>query len=195
MRKKEGDKFSLILDAAAKVFCRVGFDGAQVAAIAAEGGVATGSVYLYFRSKDEVLERLFERHWSSLRIKFRELPALQPVECLRAQLGLFFDSLAQDRDLGMVFLKEHHRFLERQHGEGYNAYQECVGMGLQAFERGVRKGIFPVSTDVPMARAFLFGGVHAALAFLYANPDRSPQEVREGMLGMALASIAYAQGG
>ena len=65
MRKKEGDKYSLILDAATRVFCKVGFDRAQVATIAADGGVATGSVYLYFRSKEEILDRIFDPFFST----------------------------------------------------------------------------------------------------------------------------------
>lgn len=194
MRKREGDKFSIILDAATRVFCNVGFDKAQVAAVAMEGGVATGSVYLYFRSKEEILDRLFSRYWLELAPQFRALPIQSSRDCLRAQLGLFFDSMANHSELGRVFLKEHHRFLERKPEEGYNAYEECVNMGIKAFQDGVKAGIFPEGMNIPFARSFLFGGVHAALAFVYANPNCNKSEIRGSLLNMALASLSFLPG-
>lgn len=194
MRKKEGDKFSMVLDAATRVFCNVGFDKAQVAAVAAEGGIATGSVYLYFKSKEEILDRLFSRYWLELVPKFRALPSQGSREGLRAQLGLFFDSMANNSELGRVFLKEHHRFLERKPEEGYDAYEECVNMGIKAFQDGVRAGIFPAGMNIPFARSFLFGGVHAALAFVYSNPKCNKTEIRSSLLNMALASLSVLPG-
>ena len=55
------DKRSKILDAATRVFAERGFFGAQVADIARRAGIASGTVYLYFRSKDDVLRSLFDR--------------------------------------------------------------------------------------------------------------------------------------
>lgn len=47
-----------LLDAALRVFARDGFDGASVASIADEAGVAKGSVYLYFDSKEALAGEL-----------------------------------------------------------------------------------------------------------------------------------------
>src|SRR5918995_4936546 len=55
------DKRERILTAAIKTFARHGFFNAQVADVARAAGVASGTVYLYFRSKDDVLIQLFER--------------------------------------------------------------------------------------------------------------------------------------
>ena len=55
------DKRDRILDAATKVFAKRGCFGAQVADIAKRAGVASGTVYLYFKSKDDLLLSLFER--------------------------------------------------------------------------------------------------------------------------------------
>lgn len=190
MRKKEGDKHSLILDAATRVFCKVGFERAQVATIAVESGIATGSVYLYFRSKEEVLDRVFERCWIELALQMKELQVTNPLDALRAQLGLFFDRMADFPELGMLYLKEHHRFLERKPAEGYNAYVICVNQGIEAFQEGVRLGLFPKQNDIPFSRAFIFGGVHAAVQYLFANPGSSKKIIREQMIQMALASLS-----
>ena len=56
-----GDKREALSRAAIKVFARSGFFNAQVADVARAAGVAEGTVYLYFRNKDELLTSIFER--------------------------------------------------------------------------------------------------------------------------------------
>ena len=55
------DKRDAILKAAMKVFAQNGFFQSQVADVARVAGVAAGTVYLYFRSKDDLLVSIFER--------------------------------------------------------------------------------------------------------------------------------------
>src|SRR5947208_13803411 len=54
-------KREAILRAATDVFAGRGFFNAQVADVARAAGVAAGTVYLYFRSKDDLLVSIFER--------------------------------------------------------------------------------------------------------------------------------------
>src|SRR5712691_8137053 len=56
-----GTKRDLILRAAIDVFAERGFFNAQVADVARAAGVAAGTVYLYFRGKDDLLVSIFER--------------------------------------------------------------------------------------------------------------------------------------
>ena len=55
------DKREAILRAAVKVFAQKGFFNSKVADIAKEAGIADGTVYLYFKSKDEILHSVFDR--------------------------------------------------------------------------------------------------------------------------------------
>ena len=63
---KRDDKRERILDAAEQIFARHGFYAAKVADVAKEAGVADGTIYLYFKSKDELLISLFERRMHQL---------------------------------------------------------------------------------------------------------------------------------
>src|ERR687894_1727990 len=56
-----GDKREAILRAATKVFARRGYFNSKVADVAKEAGIADGTVYLYFKSKDEILHSFFDR--------------------------------------------------------------------------------------------------------------------------------------
>src|SRR3982074_3906097 len=55
------DKRSAILRAAIRVFANNGYFNSKVADIAREAGVADGTVYLYFKSKEEILHSVFDR--------------------------------------------------------------------------------------------------------------------------------------
>src|SRR5256714_9828099 len=63
---RASDKRARILDAAVKVFAERGFFSATVAEIARAAGVADGTIYLYFKSKDDVLLSLFEEKMAEL---------------------------------------------------------------------------------------------------------------------------------
>ena len=55
------EKENLILDAASKLIIHHGYDKTSVAEIAKEAGIGKGTIYLYFRSKDEIVESLLMR--------------------------------------------------------------------------------------------------------------------------------------
>jgi TetR/AcrR family fatty acid metabolism transcriptional regulator len=57
---RTGDKRVRILDAAVRVFAKKGFHATRVSEVAKAAGVADGTIYLYFKSKDELLVSLFE---------------------------------------------------------------------------------------------------------------------------------------
>src|SRR5919107_6180508 len=61
IRQPVADKREAILRAATRVFARNGYFNAKVADIAASAGVADGTVYLYFKSKEEILHSIFDR--------------------------------------------------------------------------------------------------------------------------------------
>lgn len=59
-QKKRSDKRKRILDGALKAFALKGFYNTKVSEIAQEAGVADGTIYLYFKNKDDLLISLFE---------------------------------------------------------------------------------------------------------------------------------------
>jgi TetR/AcrR family fatty acid metabolism transcriptional regulator len=58
------DKRNRIVDAAIRVFARLGYHGARISDIAREAGVAYGLVYHYFKNKEQILNTIFEERWS-----------------------------------------------------------------------------------------------------------------------------------
>jgi TetR/AcrR family fatty acid metabolism transcriptional regulator len=112
------DRHDRLLDAARTVFARTGFFSAQVADVAREAGVAAGTVYLYFRSKDDLLVSLFERTMRDALADARAMLADQadPVDRLQRLADLHLRRLGRDRDLAVVFqveLRQSTKFMTR----------------------------------------------------------------------------------
>src|ERR1051325_10271946 len=90
-RAAAGDKREAIMRAATKTFARSGYFNSKVADIARAAGVADGTVYLYFKSKEEILRSIFERNTSeAVRAGREELAKIEdPREKLRRIARVF----------------------------------------------------------------------------------------------------------
>ena len=111
------DKRDAILRAI-KVFARHGYFQSQVADVARVAGVAAGTVYLYFRSKDDLLVSIFERTMKDAIAEGRAAltDVADPVDRLRRIARLHLDRLGRDRDLRssmQVELRQSIKFMER----------------------------------------------------------------------------------
>src|SRR5687767_15884118 len=102
---KTADKRETILRAAIDTFAARGFFNSQVADVARAAGVAAGTVYLYFRGKDDLLVSLFERTMRDAIAEGRT--ALSETDTPRERLTriarLHLGRLGRDRDLAVVF--------------------------------------------------------------------------------------------
>src|SRR5438552_6679743 len=99
------DKREAILRAAVKVFAKKGYFNSKVADIAAAAGIADGTVYLYFKSKDEILHSIFDRAMSEFIAEGkRELASLTAADKRLGRIAeLHLEKLGADRDLAVVF--------------------------------------------------------------------------------------------
>jgi TetR/AcrR family transcriptional regulator, fatty acid metabolism regulator protein len=90
---RSSDKRERILSAAERIFARHGFFAAKVSDVAKEAGVADGTIYLYFKSKDDLLISLFERRMQQVNGTLRK--AVESVSSPREQLRAFVKAYLQ----------------------------------------------------------------------------------------------------
>ncbi|HEV7842368.1 MAG TPA: TetR/AcrR family transcriptional regulator, partial [Pyrinomonadaceae bacterium] len=107
-RPPVADKREAILRAATRVFAGNGYFNAKVADIAREAGVADGTVYLYFKSKEEILHSIFDRTMEeAIAEGRRQLEGIHdPREKLRRIAQLHLERMGADRELAVVFQVE-----------------------------------------------------------------------------------------
>ncbi len=155
------DKRDAILKAATQVFARRGFHHAQVADVARAAGIAAGTVYLYFRSKDELLVSIFERTMKeTLEEGQGTLSAVQdPRERLQRIARLHLERMGRDRDLAVVFqveLRQSTKFMERFSSTYLRDY---LGIIRDTIAEGQRTGAFRQGFNPTIAAKALFGAL------------------------------------
>ncbi len=148
-----------ILDAAVKVFARQGFHRSRVADVAREANVAYGLVYHYFKSKEELLEHIFQTKWSLF------LAALQNIrddsgstrEKLHKVLCFLFETYRQFPELIQLIILEitrDSRFMKQEHLAQFKRAFEII---REILEDGKKRGEVDEKADLNLS-AFVFGG-------------------------------------
>src|SRR5256885_4600933 len=160
-RPAGGDKRTAIIRAAISVFAHNGYFNSKVADVARVAGVADGTVYLYFKSKEEILHSIFDRGVeAALDEARREIaPLTDAREKLRRIARLHLERLGADRDLAIVFqveLRGSTKFKEEFSAAGFAEYLDLL---CKIFEEGQRSRLFRKDLNAKVVSKILFGAL------------------------------------
>ena len=160
-RNGTSGKRESILRAATHVFARNGYFNSKVADIAREADVADGTVYLYFKSKEEILHSIFDQNMAEAIASGRVLieKLRDPGEKLRRIAMLHLERLGADRDLAVVFqveLRGSTKFMREFSAAGFAEY---LGLLRKTFEDGQRSGVFRKDLNAKLVSKILFGAL------------------------------------
>ena len=156
-----GPKRDAILRAAIDVFAERGYFNAQVADVARVAGVAAGTVYLYFKSKDDLLVSIFERSMrEGLAAGHATVAQItDPRERLLRLARGHLARLGSDRNLAIVFqveLRQSTKFMERFSA---TLLRDYLGLIREAIADGQREGLFRADVKATVAAKMLFGAL------------------------------------
>jgi TetR/AcrR family fatty acid metabolism transcriptional regulator len=155
------DKRDALLRAAIDTFAARGFFNAQVADVARAAGVAAGTVYLYFRGKDDLLISIFERTMKEAIADGRKSvdKLTDPVERLREIARLHLGRLGRDRALAVVFqveLRQSTKFMERFSS---TQLREYLGIIRNVIADGQARQVFRAPISPTLAAKLFFGAL------------------------------------
>jgi TetR/AcrR family fatty acid metabolism transcriptional regulator len=155
------DKREAILRAAIKVFASKGFFNSKVADIAGEAGVADGTVYLYFKNKDDILHSIFDRAMAEFIAEGKkELEGIAaPEERLKKIAELHLERLGADRDLAIVFqveLRGSTKFMQEFSASGFAEYLDIIRL---TFAEGQKAGVFRNDMKPVVCAKILYGAL------------------------------------
>jgi len=144
-----------------KVFSRQGFYQSTVAQIAREAGVADGTIYLYFKNKDDILVQFFSYRTKQVFERFRAEvnKSDNSLDKLRNLIRRHLTEFQRDRDMAVVYQVEMHqnsRLAEAQIREMSQMYQDLV---LDIVETGQQEGRIRKDLYVGLVKRFILGGV------------------------------------
>lgn len=170
------DKREAILRAATSVFAEKGFFNAKVADIAKAAGVADGTVYLYFKNKDDVLHSLFDRAMDEfIGEGRRELALLEkPEDKLRRIAELHLERLGADRGMAIVFqveLRGSIKFMQEFSAAGFSEYLDII---RGTIEEGQDSGAFRKDLKPIICAKILYGALDEMVTNWILSNKRYP---------------------
>jgi TetR/AcrR family fatty acid metabolism transcriptional regulator len=166
MRVREGNKEADILDAAIKIFAKNGFHNAKIYKIAESAGIATGSVYLYFKNKEAILNKIFENLWGQLYQAISELKQrndINSIDKIDQLINLFFNIFYNKPELAIVFVNEQINVSHKKDGLWLKYNERFIEDGEEILTDGINKGVINPNINVKAFRYFLLGGLRYML--------------------------------
>ncbi|WHX43851.1 TetR/AcrR family transcriptional regulator [Bacillus pumilus] len=159
--KQKRPKYMQIIDAAVVVIAENGYHQSQVSKIAKQAGVADGTIYLYFKNKEDILISLFKEKMGQfierMETDIQKKPSAK--EKLLLLIEEHFRMLAQNHHLALVTqleLRQSNLELRQKINEVLKGY---LNMLESILAEGKKTGEFRQNLDVRLARQMIFGTI------------------------------------
>lgn len=184
------DKRTRLLDAALELFETRGFDGVSVPEIARQAGVATGTLYLYFKDKGALVNALYRR-WKGA-YNAQVLEALPPATPPRRAFSFYWQRMmnfAQDHPRAMRFMDLHHHgaYLDDDSRAMSRDYRDAA----EAFVRAARDAGAIRDLDPMLIVSLMWGAAAGLVKFAGQGAlalDRHTATAMEDALWRAIAN-------
>jgi TetR/AcrR family fatty acid metabolism transcriptional regulator len=174
LKQQQKPKYKQIIDAAVIVIAENGYHHAQVSKIAKQAGVADGTIYLYFKNKEDILISLFQEKMGLFVEKIRQEIAGKSTskEKLLTLIQKHFSMLAADHHLAIVTqleLRQSNKELRLKINEVLKGYLMVVDEVLTV---GIETGEFRDDLDVRLARQMVFGTIDETITTWVMNDQK-----------------------
>ena len=158
---KGEEKYKMILKAAKTVFAKEGFYTSKVSEIAKEAKVADGTIYLYFKNKEDILISLFEDELTRIiNLVKGELEHLtDPRDKLKKFCDIHLNLVEEDKTLAEVIqveLRQSSKFMREYKNKHFLAYLKIIA---DIVEEGKEKNIFKGDINPDLAARLIFGSL------------------------------------
>ena len=159
--QSRADKRRHILEAAVEVFADRGFHKSRVSDVARAANVADGTIYLYFKSKDEILLSIFEEAMAEMieAVEKKLAPLDDPFDKLRTFTSFHMDRVERHRSVAKVLqveLRLSHTFMREYKPTKLKQYLDIVG---SIVEEGQARGLIRPDVNPIIVRRALFGAL------------------------------------
>ncbi|PID00707.1 TetR/AcrR family transcriptional regulator [Sporosarcina sp. P29] len=172
--KRTKPKYKQIVDAAVIVIAENGYHQAQVSKIAKEAGVADGTIYLYFKNKEDILISVFREKMAIFVENIEEIlkKDLPIAEKLQLVVENHFTVLQEDPHLAIVTQLELRQSNKDLRFQINNVLKEYMVLLDTLLEEGVEKGELSPKLDLRLARQMLFGTMDETITSWVMNEQK-----------------------
>lgn len=160
-KPKNNGKYDKIMAAAVRVFAEQGYFQSTIAQIAREAGVADGTIYLYFKNKEDILAKFVNQHSKKFFDAFTDQMAKEDnaLDKLKALIRLHFQVSQEDRHVALVYQIEMRRSVRLMQEDIKNAlrvYHDLVG---RIVEEGQQQGTIRHDVQIGLVKRLIFASV------------------------------------
>ncbi|MBI4818195.1 MAG: TetR/AcrR family transcriptional regulator [Deltaproteobacteria bacterium] len=194
-RTSKEDTRQRIIEAAVEVFAEQGFFGARVCDVAERAGVADGTIYLYFKSKDDLLLSLFREKMSEIVARLSAIASepASPEAKIRRYVSEHLALVEQQPKLMQILtveIRQSARFL-RASGAALG-FARYLALLSSIIDEGQSAGVFRKSLHPPVIARALFGAIdEISLSWVLdaSRPRRALFEVADEISDFILAGL------
>jgi AcrR family transcriptional regulator len=175
-----------IFEAAVGLIAERGFTATTVDEIAECAGVAKGTVFYNFASKNALYEELLRYGVGLLALESRAaIEGLAPPAAIAALVGAQLSYIQRYRAFAQLLLAEMWRTNREWQQTILLIREEAISVIAEVLEAGVKSGDFPPELEPRISASALFGaGLVVALDWLLFSPQRPVAEVQAGLLAV-----------
>ena len=168
-----------ILRAAVEVFAANGYFNSKVSEIAKAAGVADGTIYLYFDSKDDILITIFRELTRQYLVDLESHLAgsTDPREQIRKAIEFHLHALGSDRSLAVVFQVELRQSLKFMTLFSQQEVSDYLNILRRIVEDGQRRGVFRTSLHPQFVAKSVFGILDEMVtSWILSEKDHRPTD-------------------
>ncbi|QHE54341.1 TetR/AcrR family transcriptional regulator [Pontibacillus sp. HMF3514] len=156
---KNRPKYNQIIDAAVEVIAENGYHSSQVSKIAKKAGVADGTIYLYFKNKEDILVSLFQEKMGQFisSIEDEIQTKSNAKQKLLTLIEMHYSQLTKNHHLAIVTqleLRQSNKELRLMINDVLKPYLELID---QIVQEGMDEKLFDSSLDLRIIRQMIFG--------------------------------------
>ena len=166
-------KYHRILNAAGKIFARDGFHQATVSDIAGQAGVADGTIYLYFKNKDDILVQLFQYKMREVFARFKKVVdgTDSAVTKLTRLIKYHLEAFQADKDMAIVYQAETRRYSRLVDDQIREMAKTYFNLLAEIIEQGQVEGDLRKDLYLGLVKRFFLGAVEEVISTWLMSED------------------------
>ena len=189
---KKSEKYQRILEAAIKVFARQGFYSSTISQVAKEAGVADGTIYLYFKNKNDILDHFFSFKTAQIFAKFKDevSQADNALDKLRKLIFMHLREFELNRELAVVYqveTKVKRRLSDQKIKELSDMYFNLVS---SIITQGQNEGVIRKNLPIALVKQVIIGAIDEVITtWVYSSGKYTPSSMASSLVDIFIHGI------
>ena len=193
--KRNTEKYQQILEAAVTVFAEQGFLQSTVAQVAKKAGVADGTIYLYFKNKDDILIQIYDYKTKEVFEQFRKAvdAGENSEQKLRNLVHTHLEEFQKDINMAIVYQAETHQHRRLAHEvikEMSKWYRDII---TEVVELGQEEGSMRRNLYLGLVMRLITGAVDEVInAWIHTGGNYDLVSMADPLVDLIISGIGVA---